>query len=424
MPRCQFRAPALRAGRDAAAARQPYHDEKMRPEMIATRQTACRWGMPWTSLGQSRTAMTNPTRSARTWRHFLGLLLLLAFAFPEPLKAQQRAVQLQPLGWLELGWDPAGLALAGDYAYSLSGSEGLEIIDIRNPETPILVGRYRLPSWSSRFGEGGRGIQIANQHAFIVSGAQGLRVVSLADPLRPEQVADSRERAFRANDVLLGNGLAVLSSISTYSENALQIFDVSQPSQPKWRSELKGRAAGWAGDMLMVQTGEFPARLEFYSLANPAQPKRLARIEADAPVQPASPSPVPAYVAWAGRMQVFDVADPTAPRKAFDLEAISGPGFGAADGNLLSMRSGRAVEFWDLATPLQPARLGSSSSSRFFGTPSPPPFVSLTVRQGLLFGTVAAGGRSQLMIWRTRIGLDPKFTFLNYSVAYTTPMRP
>jgi hypothetical protein len=302
----------------------------------------------------------------------------------------------------------------------LSGSEGLEIIDIRNPETPILVGRYRLPSWSSRFGEGGRGIQIANQHAFIVNlSSTGLRVVSLADPLRPEQVANFQERAFRADDVMLGNGLAVLSS-----ENALQIIDVSQPNQPKWRSELKGRATGWAGDLLMVRTREFPARLEFYSLADPAQPKRLARIEADAPVQPASPFPVPAYVAWAGRVQVFDVADPMAPRKAFDVESFDGPGFGAADGNLLSRRSGRAVEFWDLATPLQPARLGSSSSSRFFGTPSPPPFVSVIVRQGLLFGTAAAGDRSRLMIWRTRIGLDPKFTFPNYSVAYTNaPIR-
>jgi hypothetical protein len=168
----------------------------MRPEVLATRQTACRWGLPWTSLGQSRTAMTNPTRSARTWRHFLGLLLLLAFAFPEPLKAQQRAVELQPLGWLDLGWNPAGLDLAGDYAYSLSGSRGIEIIDIRNPETPILVGRYQLPSWYNSVGTGGRGIQIANQHAFIAHDWQGFRVVSLADPLRPAQVAHFQERAF------------------------------------------------------------------------------------------------------------------------------------------------------------------------------------------------------------------------------------
>jgi uncharacterized secreted protein with C-terminal beta-propeller domain len=197
----------------------------------------------------------------------------------------------------------------------LSGLEGLEIIDIRNPEAPNLVGRYPLPSWSSSRGTSGRGIVIANQHAFIVNlSSPGLRVVSLADPLRPEQVAHVRERDFRAEDVMVTNGLAVLSR-----EGGLQIFDVSQPNQPKWRSEIPGRAVGWVGEVLLVRTRELPARLglDLYSLADSAQPRRLARIEANAPVQPAGPSPVLTYVPWLGLVQVFDLANPEAPRKVF-----------------------------------------------------------------------------------------------------------
>jgi hypothetical protein len=40
-PRCQSRAPALRAGRGAAAARPPYHDEKMRQRRSGAVRRAC-----------------------------------------------------------------------------------------------------------------------------------------------------------------------------------------------------------------------------------------------------------------------------------------------------------------------------------------------------------------------------------------------
>jgi len=82
------------------------------------------------------------------------------------------------------------------------------------------------------------------------------------------------------------------------------------------------------------------------------------------------------------------------------------------------MRSGRAVELWDLATPLQPTRLVATSSSSFLGLSSSAAFVSLTVRQGLLYGTTlfgatSSGNRSLLIVWRPRIALDQKVTFVN-----------
>jgi len=69
----------------------------------------------------------------------------------------------------------------GNYAYITDSSDGLLIVDVSNPTTPIQVGNYNTPGQAEH-------VYVWNSYAFVADGTDGLRMVSVADPTTPTEI--------------------------------------------------------------------------------------------------------------------------------------------------------------------------------------------------------------------------------------------
>ncbi|MEY3220333.1 MAG: hypothetical protein RIT27_1690 [Pseudomonadota bacterium] len=75
-----------------------------------------------------------------------------------------------------------GVDVKDNYAYLAIINVGLQIIDVSNRQTPVLVGKFDLPEQT-------RGISIAGTNAFVANGKNGLLVFNISDPIKPVLIA-------------------------------------------------------------------------------------------------------------------------------------------------------------------------------------------------------------------------------------------
>ena len=75
----------------------------------------------------------------------------------------------------------ADAAVSDTLACIADDSGGLQVVDIRVPESPEIVGSVETPSRAY-------GVAIAGTHAFVTSGSNGLYVIDISVPEYPEIV--------------------------------------------------------------------------------------------------------------------------------------------------------------------------------------------------------------------------------------------
>ena len=64
------------------------------------------------------------------------------------------------------------------YAYVIDGFSGLQIIDISNPASPIIVGRVETPGYTD-------GVYVKGNYAYVTNGSFGLQVINISNPASP-----------------------------------------------------------------------------------------------------------------------------------------------------------------------------------------------------------------------------------------------
>jgi hypothetical protein len=114
--------------------------------------------------------------------------------------------------------------VSGNLAVAI-GSEYVATVDVRNPDNPQLLARI-TPNGMSQ----GYAVKIEGDIAFIASGEQGLRVINIADPSRPRQLYVGGWG--QAVGITVKDTLVFLST-TRGNGGALQVFDVSNPAEPR-----------------------------------------------------------------------------------------------------------------------------------------------------------------------------------------------
>ena len=146
------------------------------------------------------------------------------------------------------------------YIY-LSDSQGyLKIINVLDPDNPIISGEYQL-------GDVGKGLSVSGDYAFVATGAGGLKIIYISDPSNPiiDGILD-----INAQDIFINNDLAFI--VGNWPDNGLYIYNVAEPLNPILLSYLEnpgallkvvvaGNNAYIAGDSLIV--------VDIYDPANP-----------------------------------------------------------------------------------------------------------------------------------------------------------
>jgi hypothetical protein len=142
---------------------------------------------------------------------------------PQPASGQERSAEAErilgrgfddPLEFsgaiagLQLGGPAEALTLTTDFGFVASGSAGLEIVDIRNINNPILLGQVVLP---------GNAVSVAaddrSQLAFVATD-DALQIVSYADPLMPSLTRTLTEPA---QSVIAFDGLVVFAGNNSFA---------------------------------------------------------------------------------------------------------------------------------------------------------------------------------------------------------------
>lgn len=112
------------------------------------------------------------------------------------------------------------VAVEGDYAYVTDENNGLRIIDVSHPSLPVLVGNYDT-------GGTARGLAVSQNHAYVADGSNGLVVINVSDPTSPILAGNFSQPGFRAFDVAVENDYAYVAS-----DSGLFTFDVNNPESP------------------------------------------------------------------------------------------------------------------------------------------------------------------------------------------------
>jgi len=106
------------------------------------------------------------------------------------------------------------------HAYVADGSSGLQVIDVSNSTTPVVVGAADTPGFAVD-------VTVSGTHAYVADRASGLQVIDISDPTAPVVVGSVDTPDDARGVSILGAHAYVADGIS-----GLQVIDVSDPTAP------------------------------------------------------------------------------------------------------------------------------------------------------------------------------------------------
>ena len=207
------------------------------------------------------------------------------------------------------------VAVSDDMAYVVTWTSGqLIVIDVSAPESPVVTGVLQLPSYANK-------IAIAGDYALIAGDYGGLYVVSIASPSDPSIIAFV-ETDYPTADVTIDGSYAYVAA------GGLLVLDISNPATP----QVIGQAGDVFDDVVAVSNGvalvggglhQYPD-LAAFDVSDPTAPSKLWEI--DTPAEPTNISIAEgrAYIAtYQSRVLVLDLADPGVPAPVAVLSAAT-----------------------------------------------------------------------------------------------------
>ncbi len=248
------------------------------------------------------------------------------------------------------------ISIDGNFAYVVSGDQGLLVFDITDTSDPVLVGQYDTPATAFR-------VQVAGDVAYVLDQGTGIIVLDISDPSDPTLM-----------NTLPGSGNTrgiSLSGDKLYwadDANGLNVVDVSDPSNPAILHTFN--TPGHAYEV--VVSGEYAyvadlgAGLQILKVANYESIELAGDMEISGNANSLTVAGNFAYVASGSQgLQVVDVTDKLNP-----FQVGSAPCYGSANdvavmGNwaLMACSGTFGLQVYDISNPLSPVRRTSVATS-------------------------------------------------------------
>ncbi len=125
------------------------------------------------------------------------------------------------------GYDTSGyawsLTVVGTTAYVADYRAGLQIIDVANPQSPVLLGSYDTPGNANS-------VSVIGTTAYLADGDAGLQIIDVANPQSPVLLGSIMPHAtsFVNTCTVQGDRLYV----SDNGWNEINVYDISIPQSP------------------------------------------------------------------------------------------------------------------------------------------------------------------------------------------------
>jgi hypothetical protein len=111
-----------------------------------------------------------------------------------------------------------GVAVSGNYAYMANGLDGLQVIDVIEPLSPVPAATCSLPGWATD-------VTVDGDYAYVTSGY--LEVVDISDPLSPIHVATYATPGISRKIAISGDW-----AFAAAGGSGLHLIDISDPTNP------------------------------------------------------------------------------------------------------------------------------------------------------------------------------------------------
>ena len=121
------------------------------------------------------------------------------------------------------------ILVSGTYAYVADGGDGLRIIDVSDPASPVEAGFYDTGDWVE-------GVAVSGAYAYVADLDDGLRVIDVSDPASPVGVG-GYDTGGRAVGVVVSGTYAYVAD----GDDGLRIIDVSRSDERRVGKECRSR---------------------------------------------------------------------------------------------------------------------------------------------------------------------------------------
>ena len=112
------------------------------------------------------------------------------------------------------------VAVVGNYAYVVSGANDLQVVDVSDPLSPVVVGSASIP--------GGPGhVVVSGNYAYVTEFLMGLTIVDISNPTSPQIMSTGLDNG-EITEIVVEGTHAYLAA----SDKGLQVVDVSNPAAP------------------------------------------------------------------------------------------------------------------------------------------------------------------------------------------------
>jgi hypothetical protein len=120
--------------------------------------------------------------------------------------------------------EPHGIGIQFRYAFIVDKA-GLKVIDITKPEAPFMVRGAELPLPDARK------IYLARTYAYIAAGSQGVAIINIGQPEKPvlDQMFNANGKLNDTNDVKLGMVSSSLFAFVADGKNGLKVVQLFSP---------------------------------------------------------------------------------------------------------------------------------------------------------------------------------------------------
>lgn len=191
----------------------------------------------------------------------------------------------------------------GRYAYVSDGYAGIEILDLAEPDAPLVLGNFNTPGYVYQ-------IQISGNYAYVADHSGDLRVLDISDPLVPVEIA-----AVSIPGVVLGLYVEGNYAYLGAGDNGFWVVDVTDPFTPAVmgdHSMSSARSISVVGKYAYVTDGNYG--LVVLDITNPAGPFPAYTANGQGTAQDLEVSGNFVYISSANSgLEVFDISDPTQP---------------------------------------------------------------------------------------------------------------
>jgi len=151
------------------------------------------------------------------------IVFLAAFFIPS-LATSQDCIDygeyLHCVGAVDTPGAADGVAVAATYAYLADGDSGLQVVDISEPESPVIVGEVDTPGYAAD-------VAIAGNYAFVADRGHGLQVIEISVPESPVIVGAESTPGDAMSVAVAGNYAYVADRGS-----GLQVIDILVAESP------------------------------------------------------------------------------------------------------------------------------------------------------------------------------------------------